>query len=122
MRYAGDVRLASLSLVILCLVPASSSAQEPADPLKLVTQGRRLNAAGKQPDAIKLYEQALAADPNLFEGHLAMGIALDLQGRYAEGREHLTRAIALAPPEGKLTALNAMAVSYAFERKADQGA
>jgi tetratricopeptide (TPR) repeat protein len=108
--------------VILCLVAASSSAQEPADPLKLITQGRRLTAAGKQPDAIRLYEQALAVDPNLFEGHLAMGIALDLQGHYAEGREHLTRAIALAPPEGKLTALNAMAVSYAFERKADLGA
>jgi tetratricopeptide (TPR) repeat protein len=106
----------------LLLAASSSVAQEPADPLKLVQQGRRLNAAGKQADAIRLYEQALAADPNLFDAHLAMGIALDLEGRYADARGHLTRAIALAPPEGKVTALNAMAVSYAFERKADQGA
>lgn len=97
-------------------------AQEASDPLKLVTQGRRLNAAGKQADAIALYDRALAADPNLFEGHLALGIALDLEGRYADARSHLTRAIALAPQDTKLNALNAMAVSYAFERKADQGA
>ena len=61
-----------------------------------------------------LYEQALALDPNLFEAHLAMGIALDLEGRYADARGHLTRAVALAPADGKLPALNAMAVSYAF--------
>ena len=108
-----------LSLALCVSAPA---AQEPTDPLKLVQQGRRLNAAGKQPDAIRLFEQALAADPNLFEAHLAMGIALDLEGRYTDARGHLTRAIALAPPDGKLPALNAMAVSYAFERKADQGA
>lgn len=110
-----------LPLAFVC-VTALAAAQAPADPLKLVTQGRRLNAAGKQPEAIALFEQALAVDPNLFEGHLALGIALDLEGRYADAREHLTRAVALAPPEAKLTALNAMAVSYAFERKADRGA
>ena len=113
--------LSSLCLGFL-LVANLTAGQGPADPLKLVTQGRRLNAAGKQPDAIRLYEQALAIDPNLFEGHLAMGIALDLEGRYADARRHLTRANALAPPESKVTALNATAVSYAFERKADQGA
>jgi tetratricopeptide (TPR) repeat protein len=116
------LRTTAAFTLALLLVANLTAAQEPADPLKLVTQGRRLNAAGKQPEAIRLYEQALATDPNLFEGHLAMGIALDLEGHYADARGHLTRAIALAPPEGKLTALNAMAVSYAFERNADQGA
>lgn len=108
--------------LLLLLVSSLTAGQEPADPLKLVTQGRRLNAAGRQSDAVRLYEQALALDPNLFEAHLAMGIALDLEGRYADARGHLTRAVALAPADGKLPALNAMAVSYAFERKADQGA
>jgi tetratricopeptide (TPR) repeat protein len=116
------LRITSACTLVLLLVASLAAAQEPADPLKLVNQGRRLNAAGKQPEAIGLYEQALAIDPNLFEGHLAMGIALDLEGRYADARGHLTRAIALAPTENKVTALNAMAVSYAFERKADQGA
>jgi tetratricopeptide (TPR) repeat protein len=116
------VRAASLLALGLALITTLAGAQEPADPLKLVTQGRRLDSAGKQPDAIALYAQALAIAPDLFEAHLAMGIALDLEGRYTDAREHLTRAIALAPPEAKLTALNANAVSYAFERKADQGA
>ena len=120
--YAIGLRTTSACTVVLLLAASLTAAQEPADGLKLVNQGRRLNADGKQPDAIRLYEQALAIDPNLFEGHLAMGIALDLEGRYADARGHLTRAVALAPPESKVTALNAMAVSYAFERKADQGA
>ena len=94
----------------------------PIDPLKLVQQGRRLNTEGKQAEALALYEQALKASPDLFEAHLASGIALDLMGRYAEARQHLTRAIALAPPDAKVNALDAMAVSFAFEGKADQGA
>lgn len=111
------------SLVLfLGLLVSTVAAQEPVDSLKLVQQGRRLNAAGNQAEAITLFEKALAANPDLFEGHLALGIALDLDGRYADARGHLTRAIALASPDDKLAALNAMAVSYAFERKADQGA
>jgi tetratricopeptide (TPR) repeat protein len=43
-------------------------------------------------------------------------------GRYEEARQHLTRAIALAPADAKVNALDAMAVSFAFEGKADQGA
>ncbi len=109
-------------VLFLSLLVSTLAAQEPTDSLKLVQQGRRLNAAGNQGEAIALYEKALAANPDLFEGHLALGIALDLDGRYADARGHLTRAIALASPDDKLAALNAMAVSYAFERKADQGA
>jgi tetratricopeptide (TPR) repeat protein len=117
--------LVRLTLFVLALaVPAVQvgAQSEPVDPIKLVQQGRRLNTEGKQREALELYEQALKASPDLFEGHLASGIALDLLGRYAEAREHLTRAIALAPPEAKVNALDAMAVSFAFERKADQGA
>jgi tetratricopeptide (TPR) repeat protein len=111
-----------LTLAIL-MVPSTARGQaEPSDPAQLVQQGRRLNAAGKQAEAIQLYQKALAAKPDLFEAHLALGIALDLQGRYSEARSHLARAIALAPPETKVTALNAMGVSYAFERNADKGA
>jgi tetratricopeptide (TPR) repeat protein len=111
-------------LALALAAPALSlgAEQAPVDPLKLVQQGRRLNTEGKQNDALALYEQALKVSPDLFEGHLASGIALDLLGRYAEARQHLTRAIALAPPEAKVNALDAMAVSFAFEGKADQGA
>lgn len=116
-------RRVTLVAILSCLaVGAVLQAQEAPDPLTLVQQGRRLNTAGKQPEALALYERALALNPDLFDAHLASGIALDLMGRYAEARTHLARAIALAPTEGKVAALNAMAVSYAFERKADEGA
>ena len=38
-------------------------------------------------------------------------------GRYAEARQHLAQAIEQAPPELKANTLNAMATSYAFERR-----
>jgi Tfp pilus assembly protein PilF len=115
--------LAPAFTLAVLLVPSIARAQaEPSDPAQLVQQGRRLNTAGKQAEAIQLYQQALAAKPDLFDAHLALGIALDLQGNYAEARPHLARAIALAPPESKVAALNAMGVSYAFERHADKGA
>ena len=118
---------ASMRPTILALAlafPASQLCAQPApvDPLKLVQQGRRLNTDGRQLEALKLYDEALKVSPDLFEAHLAAGIALDLLGRYPEARDHLTRAIKLAPPEAKVNALDAMAVSFAFEGKADQGA
>src|SRR4051812_13092233 len=117
-------RCAFLLLVFTSAAPAAARAQaqgEPADPLALVQQGKRLNTAGKQADAIQLYERALALNPDLFDAHLGMGIALDLQGRYGAARPHLARAIALAPADAKVASLNAMGVSFAFERKADRG-
>jgi tetratricopeptide (TPR) repeat protein len=114
------MRLVAFAITLILFGGAARAQDE--DPIQLVQQGRRLNAAGKQAEAVQLYERALSRDPDLFDAHLAIGIALDLQGRYADARPHLARAITLAPPETKLTALNAMAVSYAFERKSDRGA
>ena len=110
-----------LAGLLVWTTPPRASAQQP-NPVRLVQQGRRLNADGRQEAALKLYEQALALQPDLFDAHLAEGIALDLLGRYAEARRHLTRAIELAPSDAKVPALNAMAVSYAFECKAGEGA
>jgi tetratricopeptide (TPR) repeat protein len=109
-------------LIYLAIAGASLRAQEQPDPVQLVQQGRRLNAAGRQTDALALYERALRINPDLFEAHLASGIALDLLGRYSEARTHLARAIELAPEDAKRTALTAMAVSWAFERKTAQAA
>ena len=67
-----------------------------------------------------LYERALRLNPDLFEAHLASGIALDLVGRYDEARTHLSRAIERAPEDAKRAALMAMAVSWAFEGKTVQ--
>jgi len=112
----------AVAVTLLGIAGPSLRGQEQPDPLQLVQQGRRLNAAGRQADALALYERALRINPDLFEAHLASGIALDLLGRYDEARTHLTRAIELAPEDAKRAALTAMAVSWAFERKAAQSA
>ena len=107
-----------LAAASLCS-PAQTSAPSAAD---LVKQGQKLNSEGKQDDALALYRRALAISPDLYEAHLASGVALDLKGNYAEAREQFTKAIDLAPADQKQQALRAMAISYAFERKAADAA
>jgi tetratricopeptide (TPR) repeat protein len=85
-----------------------------------VKQGETLNSEGKQDEAIALYQQALQIDPNLFEAHMAMGVAFDLQGNFDEARLHFTKAGAAASPEQQQMALRSMAVSYAFQGKASE--
>ena len=111
----------SRASVFLILIGALAlcAAQTPAPAaLDLVKQGQKLNGEGKQDDASALYRQALAMSPNLYEGHLASGIALDLEGDYTEARKQLMAAIEFAPADAKQQALRAMAISYAFEGNA----
>ena len=116
---------AALALSGLCL-HAQSQAAPPSsktdDALELVKQGQKLNSEGKQDEALALYERALQESPNLYQAQLAAGMALDLEGKYGQAREYLTKAIADAPPASKVQALRTMAVSYAFERNADEAA
>jgi tetratricopeptide (TPR) repeat protein len=81
----------------------------------LVKQGQKLNNEGKQDEALKLYQQALEKSPNSYEAHLESGVALDLKGDYAAAREHLKKAIDVAPADQKNRAVRVMAFSYAFE-------
>ena len=53
---------------------------------------------------------------------MAIGIALDLEGKYQQARMHLAKAIAVATPEQKIQALRTMGVSYAFSRDAGEAA
>jgi tetratricopeptide (TPR) repeat protein len=94
---------------------ASTPPPAPGSAADLVQQGIKLSREGKQEEALALYRQALAKEPNLYEAHLETGIALDLQSKYAEAREHLAKAIEVAPPQSKVQALRTMAISYAFE-------
>ena len=91
-----------------------------ADAQALVKQGQKLNSEGKQDEALKLYQKALEMSPNLYEAHLESGVALDLKGDYAAAREHLKKAIELAPVDQKNRALRIMAISYAFESNSDE--
>ena len=90
-------------------------APAPGSPADLVKQGQKLSHDGKLDDALALYREALAKSPDLYEGHLASGIALDLKGDYTDAHEHFTKAIEVAPADSKTQAQRAMAVSYAFE-------
>ena len=107
----------------LLLACAACAQQTPApSALDLVKQGQKLNGDGKQDEALALYRQALEISPNLYEAHLASGIALDLKGDYAEARQHLSKAIELAPADAKQQTLRNMAFSYAFEANAGEAA
>jgi tetratricopeptide (TPR) repeat protein len=96
------------------------SASKTDDALELVKQGQKLNSDGKQDEALALYDRALQLSPGLFQADLAAGMALDLEGKYEQARQHLSKAIDEAPPASKVQALRTMAVSYAFERNADE--
>jgi tetratricopeptide (TPR) repeat protein len=111
---------AALQVVLAASCAGALALAQAVDPIELVKEGRKLNAAGRQDEALALYEKALAADPDLFDAHLAAGIALDLKGDYARARTHLEKAIERAPAGAAPQALTAMAVSYVFEgRTAD---
>jgi tetratricopeptide (TPR) repeat protein len=105
--------VAGATCVVQSARPQAASPSEGAQ--LLVKQGQKLNSEGKQTEALKLYKQLLEKSPNSYEAHLESGIALDLQGDYASAREHLKKAIDVAPPDQKNRALRVMAFSYAFE-------
>jgi tetratricopeptide (TPR) repeat protein len=111
-------------MFVFVLLAVGCCAQQTPAPaaLDLVKQGEKLNSEGKQDDALALYRQGLEMSPNLYEAHLGSGIALDLKGNYAEARQHLTKAIELAPANAKQQALRTMAFSYAFEGNASEAA
>ena len=112
-----SILLATFVVGVTCIGQAAR-AQAPSsdDPQALVKQGQKLNSEGKQDEALKLYKQALAKSPNSYEAHLESGVALDLKGDYAAAREHLKKAIEVAPADQKNRALRVMAFSYVFER------
>jgi tetratricopeptide (TPR) repeat protein len=111
-----SILLTMLVAAVTCMGRAARAQTAPSDDVQaLVKQGQKLNREGKQDDALKLYNQALQTSPDSYEAHLESGVALDLKGDYAPAREHLKKAIEVAPADQKNRALRVMAVSYAFE-------
>jgi tetratricopeptide (TPR) repeat protein len=116
-------RIVSSCFLLVCLACAQQTTSAPVPTaLDLVEQGQKLNSEGKQDEALALYRRALELSPNLYEAHLAWGIALDLKGEYADARYHLSQALELAPHDARTQVLQATAISYAFEGKADEAA
>lgn len=108
-----------LALLLVTLTAAGQTGDRQstisADPQALLKQGQKLNSDGKQDEALNLYKEVLETSPNSYEAHLESGVALDLKGEYASAREHLKKAIEVAPADQKNRALRVMAFSYAFE-------
>lgn len=103
--------------------PTTDTASTRSGPPDLVKQGRKLASEGKQDEALALYRQALQQSPNSFDALLSMGTALDLKGQYDEARRNIAKAIDVAPsPKDKAQAERTMAMSYAFEHKANDAA
>jgi len=109
--------LAGVAVSVTCMGQAAmaQTAAPSGDAQALLKQGQKLNSEGKQDEALRLYKQVLEASPNSYEAHLESGVSLDLKGDYAAAREHLKKAIEVAPADEKNRALRVMAFSYAFE-------
>jgi lipopolysaccharide biosynthesis regulator YciM len=104
--------------------PPAAQAAPPAaqDATALASRARRLQTNGQFDEAVALFNQALAIDPELFEAHLGLGYALDLLGRYEPAREHLRKALGRATAQTKSTALSALAISYVFDGQTAEAA
>jgi len=63
----------------------------------LYNQGVILWNSGKIPDAKKLFEQAIAANPNHAESHYQLGMALVNEGKLAEAATEFNAYLKLAP-------------------------
>jgi tetratricopeptide (TPR) repeat protein len=114
--------------------PAAPAAQAPSqkppaqaepaanDATALAARARRLTTNGELDEAVALFTNALAIDAELFEAHLGLGIALDLQGRYSEARDHLRHALGRATGDARGTALAALAISHVFQGQTKEAA
>jgi tetratricopeptide (TPR) repeat protein len=110
---------------ILLVLALAQPAQAAPDAIQFVKAGQKLIEAGKLDAAEEQFRKALAADAKLYDAHYALGRLLDLNGRYEDARAHFDQALAAASSEGpgqKTQAWMAIAVSWAFEGKAEQAA
>ena len=104
--------------MLACAVPAAAQ----TDPAPAIKDARALIDAGDVPAAITALERVVAGAPQSFEARVALGEALDLDGRYAAARRHLEHAVKIAPEDRRNQALATLGISYAFEAKPDEAA
>jgi len=117
------MRLPIPVLSLLLLGAACGGApHDPAAPVDLVRDARRLDLDGDHAAAVTLYRQALGHDPDSFDAHYGIGRALDLAGAYEEARGHFARAVELADDGSKDQAQRMLGVSWVFSRNLDEAA
>ena len=112
-----SIYAAALAVVLL---PSVTHGQ--ADVHKLAEEARALESSGKRSEALAAYQQVLKTDPSSFDAQIGIGRVLDLEGKYAEARSHLQKAVELATDDDVNAALATLAQSYAFEGQAADAA
>lgn len=107
-------RHAIVTLVLATLtLPGTVSAQDPAERLKIAS-GLEFND-GKRSEAAAIYREVLAANPANVDALLGLGRILVVDGRIAEGRQHMDRALAAAADNQRNPVLSTLAISHVFE-------
>lgn len=67
------------------------------DPRSLEVRASRLQREGRLPEAIELYQQALASDPDLVQAHVNLISLYTRAGRPEEAERHFQRVMSLNP-------------------------
>lgn len=110
--------IATLALAVGSGVQATGQ----SDAAALVKEAQKLESSRQRSEALELYRKALELDSSRFDAHLGIGRVMDLEGKYGEARQHIQKAIELAPETGQNAALSTMGVAYAFEGRAAESA
>lgn len=97
-RYPAALTLLSQALA---LAPAKSAAAGRAYYDRGYIEEQQGNAAAAQ----SAYQSAIAADPNQFEAHAALGRMLEAQQKWHEAQTQLTAALLLQPASGDRNAI-----------------
>jgi tetratricopeptide (TPR) repeat protein len=112
-------QILALTLVTLALAPSSRAHQAtPVEAAELNKQAQQLESAGKRQEALVMFRRIVEKNPADVAARLGLGRVLDLEGQYADARQHLQSAIAAASEKEINGALSTMAISYAFEGNA----
>jgi tetratricopeptide (TPR) repeat protein len=106
--------------VIAVFLPTPSYAQ--AGARTPTDEAQALESSGKRGEALDAYRKILKENPSSFDAEIGIGRVLDLDGKYAEARQHLQKAVELAPEDDKNGALATLAQSYVFDAKASDAA
>lgn len=110
--------------ILLCaaILAGAAAVAAQSDTADQVRAAEELLESGDLPGAVLSLRRIVAGAPRSFEARLALGRALDLEGRHAAARAHLEEALRLARGAGRDEALTSLGISYAFESKADEAA
>jgi tetratricopeptide (TPR) repeat protein len=109
-------------LVALVAISTCPALAAQTDPIALVRDAEKVIASGDVSGGVAQLEKIVASAPGSFDARLALGRALDLEGRHRPARQHLEEALRVASDTQRNTALLSLGTSYAFESKADEAA